>query len=38
VKIYGDFDEEENIYLLLEYLEGGSLYNLLKTKVKGKLA
>jgi serine/threonine protein kinase len=38
VKTYGIFDDEEDIFLLLEYLEGGTLYNSLKAKGKGKLA
>lgn len=37
VKTYGIFDDEESIFLLLEYLEGGTLYNSLKAKGKGKL-
>ena len=36
VKVYGIFDDKESIYMLLEYLEGGTLYNLLK-KCTGKL-
>jgi aurora kinase len=36
VNIFGIFDDEESIYLLLEYLEGGTLYNSLKKKSNGK--
>jgi serine/threonine protein kinase len=37
VRLFGIFDDEENIYLLLEYLEGGTLYSELKRKAKGKM-
>lgn len=33
-KLYGYFHDEEYIYLLLEYLEDGSLYRYIKSKQK----
>ncbi len=32
VKLYGFFDDEENIYLLLEYCSGGHLLRQIKSK------
>ena len=32
LKLYGVFDDEEHIYLILEYMEDGTLYNQLKKK------
>ena len=32
LKLYGVFDDEEHIYLLLEYMEEGTLYSQLKKK------
>ncbi len=37
MKIYGIFCDKEHIYLLLEYLEGGTLYSMLKMN-GGKLS
>lgn len=30
LKLYGFFDDEENIYLILEYMEEGTLYSQLR--------
>ena len=32
LKLFGVFDDEENIYLILEYMEDGTLYSQLKRK------
>lgn len=32
LKLYGVFNDEENIYLILEYMEEGTLYSVLKKK------
>lgn len=38
VKLYGFFDDATNIYLLMEYMEGGTLFDYLKKhKAKGGL-
>jgi aurora kinase len=34
VKLYGFFSDETNIYLLMEYMEEGTLYTLLKKNKK----
>lgn len=34
VKLYGFFSDYENIYLLMEYMEEGELYSLLKKQKK----
>jgi aurora kinase, other len=34
VKLYGHFHDSSHIYLILEYLEEGSLYGLIKKKGK----
>ena len=38
LKLYGVFDDEEHIYLILEYMEDGTLYNQLKKKKSLKQA
>lgn len=38
VRLFGLFDDQDNIYLLLEYLEGGTLYAELKRSPRGKLS
>lgn len=30
LKLYGFFDDEEHVYLILEYMEEGTLYSQLK--------
>ena len=34
IQLYGVFDDEDHIYLILEYMEEGTLYNCLKKKKK----
>lgn len=34
VKLFGFFDDAENVFLLMEYMEEGSLYNRLMRKGK----
>lgn len=34
LQLYGVFDDEENIYLILEFMEEGTLYNSLKKHKK----
>lgn len=34
LQLYGVFDDEENIYLILEFMEEGTLYSILKKKKK----
>lgn len=34
VKLYGIFDDRDNIYLLLEYCTDGQLYQILQHKTK----
>lgn len=34
VKLYGFFSDYMNVYLLMEYMEDGTLYHLLKKKQK----
>lgn len=34
LQIYGVFDDVENVYLILEYMEEGTLYSELKKKKK----
>lgn len=38
LKLYGVFHDEENIYLILEYMEEGTLYSALKKKKTFKQA
>lgn len=34
VKLFGIFSDEEHIYLIMEYMEDGSLYSLVKKEKK----
>ena len=34
LRLYGFFDDETYIYLILEYMEGGTLFNALKKEKK----
>ena len=34
VKLYGIFSDREHIYLIMEYMEDGSLYSLIKKEKK----
>lgn len=34
LKLYGVFDDDENIYLILEFMEEGNLYGVLKKNKK----
>ncbi len=34
VQLYGFFDDSTNFYIVMEYMEGGSLFSLIKKKKK----
>lgn len=34
VKLYGFFDDSSHFYIVMEYMEGGNLFNLIKKKKK----
>jgi len=34
VKLYGFFDDETSFYIIMEYMEGGNIWTLIKQKKK----